>query len=74
VTELMEGHDTVFFEETQMPRMTFRRLVRWIELNQRLIRQRNTSMSIKEMVIIFLWMVGDNSSNRDAQTRFQHSG
>jgi len=26
------------------------------------------------MLIVFLWMVGHNSSNRDAQTRFQHSG
>jgi len=74
VTELMEGDDTVFFGETRMPQMTFRWLVPWIELNQRLICQRNTSMSIEERLIIFLWMVGHNSSNQDAQTRFQHSG
>ena len=70
----MEGHPTIFFEETRMPRSTFRRLVRSIQLNHRLIRRRNTSMSIEEMLIIFLWIVGHNSSNRDAQTRFQHSG
>lgn len=37
VTVLMEGHDTVVVEETRTPRMIFRRLVRWIELNQRMI-------------------------------------
>jgi len=31
-------------------------------------------MSIEDMVIIFLWIVGHNASNRDGQTRFQHSG
>ena len=70
----MEGHDTVFVEETRMPRMIFRRLVRWIELNKCLIRQRNTSMSIEAMLIVFWWTVGHNSSNRDAGTRFQHNG
>ena len=74
VRELLNGHPTVFFEQTRMPRLTFCRLQRWIELNHRLTRRRKTSMSIEEMLIMFLWMVGHNASNRDAQSRFQHSG
>lgn len=60
VSELMQERHTIFFEETPMSRSTFRRLVQWIELNHRLIWQRNTSMSVEEMLIIFLWMVGHN--------------
>ena len=74
VAELLAGNPTVFLEETRMALPIFRRLLRWIGINGRLKRQRNSSMSIEQMVVIFLWMVGHNSSNRDAQTRFQHSG
>lgn len=74
VRELLCGHPTVFLEETRMSRSTFQRLKRWVEVNERLTSQRNSSMSIEQMLVIFLWMVGHNASNRDAQTRFQHSG
>lgn len=69
----MENHDTVFLEQIRMPWRTFRHLQQGVEQNHGLIRRRNTSMSMKEMLIIFLWKVDDNRSNRDAQTRIHDS-
>ena len=53
---------------------TFLCLKRWVEVNERLSSRRNSSMSIEQILVIFLWMVGHNASNHDRQTRFQHSG
>jgi hypothetical protein len=55
-----------------MPITTFLDLRDWLEVRHLLRSSRGVTM--EEQLMIFLWIVGHNGSNRDAQDLFQHSG
>jgi hypothetical protein len=63
-------------EQLRMPLKTFQELVRWLEENTDLCSTHGTrdSTSIEEKVYMFLYLVGNNASNRAVQEVFQCSG
>ena len=61
-----------FIEFFRMGRSAFLSLKRNIVIKGGLIPSRGVSS--EEQLAIFLYIIGQNSSNRSAQERFQHSG
>jgi hypothetical protein len=61
------------FEVLRMPSSSFVQLAKWCVQQGVLCRSRK-GVTVEEQLAIFLYIVGHNSSNRDAQERFQHSG
>jgi len=55
-----------------MPITTFLDLRDWLSQNSTLRASRYVSM--EEQLMSFLWIIGHNASNREAQEQFQHSG
>jgi hypothetical protein len=72
VQELLHGHERRAFKVFQMPITVFEDLCTWLRKNTEV--DGTKGLDIKESVAIFLYIIGRNASNRDAQERFQHSG
>jgi hypothetical protein len=60
------------FLTIRMPITVFEDLCTWLRKNTEV--DGTKGLDIEESVAIFLYIVGRNASNRDAQERFQHSG
>ncbi|XP_058769575.1 protein ALP1-like [Vicia villosa] len=70
-TELITGNDNRFFEQLRMRKQVFRHLV--CELTNNCGLEPAKHIAVDESVGIFLYMIGQPSSYRNAQERFQHS-
>ena len=69
---LTSENETPFREQMRMGREAFLTLCR--ELTQRGLLSDSLHINAQEQVAIFLFIVGQNQSNRAAQDKFQHSG
>ena len=69
--ELEEGNPVRIYESFRMHRDVFFKLCTLLESYSLKISR---SVSVREQVAIFLFIVGQNVSNRNTQERFQHSG
>jgi hypothetical protein len=70
--ELMSGNDNRFFEQLRMRKQVFRQLV--FELTNNCGLTPSKHIGVEESVATFLYMIGQASSYRNVQERFQHSG
>jgi hypothetical protein len=70
--EILNAHPRRVHEVLRMPITTFLDLRDWLE-DRHLLRS-SRGVTVEEQLMIFLWIVGHNGSNRDAQDLFQHSG
>lgn len=57
----------------RMPGFAFTSLCQWM-INHDLLTDGSGTVGIEEQLAIFMRIVGQKSSNRDTQERFQHSG
>ena len=71
VQTLLTGSSSVFLEETRMSKIAFQELVRNLK-NHGMNDTRDGS--VEEQVMVFLFVVAKNISNRDVQHQFGHSG
>ena len=69
--EILNAHPWRVLEILRMPMTTFLDLCDWVSLNTNL--QSIRSVSLKEQLMCFLWIISHNSSNHEAQEQFQHS-
>ncbi|XP_050889735.1 protein ALP1-like [Lathyrus oleraceus] len=69
--ELITGSDNRFFEQLRMRKQVFQNLVCELTNNCGLTPAKH--IGVEESVGIFLYMIGQPSSYRNAQERFQHS-
>ncbi|CAL5188458.1 unnamed protein product [Lathyrus oleraceus] len=69
--ELITGNDNRFFEQLRMRKQVFQNLV--CELTNSYGLTPTKHIGVEESVGIFLYMIGQPSSYRNAQERFQHS-
>jgi hypothetical protein len=72
IQELLTSHPRRISEVLRMPLDTFLSLCTW--LKSRDLLKASTNVTIEEQIAIFMYIVGQNASNRSAQERFQHSG
>jgi hypothetical protein len=70
--EILNAHPRRALEVLRMPITTFLDLRDWLSQNSTLRASRYVSM--EEQLMSFLWIIGHNASNREAQEQFQHSG
>ncbi|XP_058765965.1 uncharacterized protein LOC131639489 [Vicia villosa] len=70
-TELITRNDNRFFEQLRMRKQVFRHLV--CELTNNCGLELAKHIGVEESVRIFLYMIGQPSSYRNSQERFQHS-
>ncbi|KAI5396115.1 hypothetical protein KIW84_062349 [Lathyrus oleraceus] len=68
--ELITGNDNRFFEQLRMRKQVFQNLVSELTNNCGLTPAKH--IGVEESVGIFLYMIGQPSSYRNAQERFQH--
>ncbi|CAL5360482.1 unnamed protein product [Camellia sinensis] len=72
MVELQEGNRTRIFENFRMEREVFYQLCDLLHTKYGL--ETGRKVSVQEQVAIFLYIVGGDIRNRNAQERFQHSG
>ena len=72
VQEILTGNQTRCLQNFRMVHDVFDRFVRIASESGQLPDSR--WVTLEERLAIFLYIVGQNASNRNAQERFQHSG
>src|SRR5690349_5838880 len=72
VTELLHGNPRRFRNQMRMQRETFSTIIH-IMLEKGVLGP-SRHVSVEEKFAIFLYVVGQNASNRQTQERFQRSG
>ncbi|XP_024020797.1 uncharacterized protein LOC112091409 [Morus notabilis] len=72
VEYLLDGHEDVIRAKIRMGSECFKRLSSLLELQGYLRPTRN--MNVDEQLFIFLYIVCQNSNNRESQDQWQHSG
>ena len=72
MTEFLHGHWECIFNRTRMTRDCFVQLFSIMEQTGRLTPSR--AVYVEEQLIIFLFVVGHDASNRNAQETWQRSG
>lgn len=72
VKELLQGHPTRCREVCRMELPVFRKLCNIVR--QEGLLQNTAGVNVDEQLMMFLFTIGQNVSNRQVQKRFQHSG
>jgi hypothetical protein len=72
VLEILSGHPMRCFQNFRVAPDVFMRIVEIVR--SRVSQSCRSLVSIEERLAMFLFIVGQNASNRNTQERFQHSG
>jgi hypothetical protein len=70
--ELHEGSEARFLRNLRMTKGTFKSILRRLVVEGGL--RNGSDVNVDEQLAIFAYVVGQSSSNRNAQEMFQHSG